>query len=115
MSPMSLREKSTENIQVFCPWSSFKMSACTVPLMLRSTSAFILAFSSGVGSDSFSFRNLANCWPIAALKNMASIIGAGPLMVMETDVLEEQRSNPEYNSLTSSSVHTDTPEVPTLP
>src|SRR5918992_1118873 len=33
MSPITLSENSVEKMQVFCPWSSFKMSACTVPLI----------------------------------------------------------------------------------
>ena len=47
--------------------------------------------------------------------NMARIIGAGPLMVIETDVLGTSRSKPEYNFFMSSSVAMETPELPTLP
>jgi hypothetical protein len=31
MSPIMRRANSVEKMQVFCAWSSFRMSACTVP------------------------------------------------------------------------------------
>ena len=52
---------------------------------------------------------------MAVFMNMARIIGAGPLMVMETEVVGAHRSKPEYNTFMSSSVAMDTPELPTLP
>ena len=48
------------------------------------------------------------------MKN-ARIIGAGPLMVMDTEVVESQRSKPEYSFFMSSTVAMETPELPTLP
>jgi hypothetical protein len=36
---------------------------------------------------------------MAVLRNMASMMGAGPLMVMETEVLGAHRSNPPYKHL----------------
>jgi hypothetical protein len=35
------------------------------------------------------------CWSIAVLRNMARIIGAGPLMVIDTEVAGSHRSKPE--------------------
>ena len=52
---------------------------------------------------------------MAAFMKKARIIGAGPLMVIDTEVLGEQRSKPEYSFFMSSSVAMDTPEFPTLP
>ena len=49
------------------------------------------------------------------LKNIASSIGAGPLMVIDTEVAGAQRSKPEYSTFMSSSVAMETPELPTLP
>ena len=48
------------------------------------------------------------------MKN-ARIIGAGPLIVIETEVVGAQRSKPEYSFFMSSTVAIDTPELPTLP
>ncbi|OQB35232.1 MAG: hypothetical protein BWY09_02383 [Candidatus Hydrogenedentes bacterium ADurb.Bin179] len=52
---------------------------------------------------------------MAALKNNASMMGAGPLMVIETLVLGAHRSKPSYSSFMSSSVQMETPEVPIFP
>ena len=82
-------------MQVFWPWSSFRMSACTVPRTLASTHARISAASSSVGSRPCSSRNCSSCWSIAVFRNMARIVGAGPLMVIDTDVVGSQRSKPE--------------------
>jgi hypothetical protein len=49
------------------------------------------------------------------LKNIARIVGAGPLIVIDTEVFGSVRSNPEYNTFMSSNVAIDTPELPTLP
>src|ERR1700730_11088541 len=43
------------------------------------------------------------------------MVGAGPLIVIDTDVWGDVRSNPSYSAFMSSSVAIDTPEVPTLP
>ena len=59
--------------------------------------------------------NFSTCWSMAVLRNMARIIGAGPLMVIDTEVVGSHRSKPEYSTLTSSSVAIETPELPTLP
>src|SRR5699024_3877568 len=40
---------------------------------------------------------------------------AGPLIVIDTDVVGAHRSNPEYSRFMSSRVGTLTPELPTLP
>jgi hypothetical protein len=47
--------------------------------------------------------------------NMAKMLGAGPLMVMETEVDGEHKSKPSYNTFMSSKEAMDTPELPTLP
>ncbi len=52
---------------------------------------------------------------MAVLMNMARMIGAGPLMVIDTDVVGAHRSKPEYSTFMSSSVAIETPELPTLP
>jgi hypothetical protein len=52
---MTLRLNSVEKMQVFWPWSSFRMSACTVPRTLASTHSRILAASVAVGSRPLSF------------------------------------------------------------
>ncbi len=52
---------------------------------------------------------------MAAFRKNASMIGAGPLMVIETLVLASQRSNPEYSRFASSMLAILTPEFPTLP
>src|SRR5690606_28950859 len=43
------------------------------------------------------------------------MIGAGPLMVIDTEVVGAHRSKPAYSSLASSSVQTETPLSPILP
>ncbi|MBV6475501.1 MAG: hypothetical protein MOGDAGHF_01037 [Rhodocyclaceae bacterium] len=102
-------------MQVFWPWSSLRMSACTVPRTFESTHSRILSASSSVGSRLLSARNLSSCWSSAVLKNMARITGAGPLMVIDTEVVGQTRSKPEYSTFMSSSVAMETPELPTLP
>ena len=47
--------------------------------------------------------------------NIARIVGAGPLIVIDTESFGSQRSKPEYSTFMSSSVAIDTPELPTLP
>ena len=47
--------------------------------------------------------------------NIARIVGAGPLIVIDTEVVGAHRSKPEYSTFMSSSVAIDTPELPTLP
>ena len=108
-------ENSVEKMQVFWPWSSFKMSACTVPRTPASTRDRISAASSAEGSRPCSAVKRSSCWSIAVLRNMASSVGAGPLMVIDTEVVGSDRSKPRYSSRMSSSVAIDTPELPTLP
>ena len=115
MSAIARSENSVEKMQVFWPWSSLRMSACTVPRTVETVRARITSSSAASGSRPASARKCSTCWSIAALKNIARIVGAGPLMVIETDVVGEQRSNPAYRSFMSSSVAIETPEVPTLP
>ena len=52
---------------------------------------------------------------MAVLKNCAIRIGAGPLMVILTEVLELFKSMPLYNFLASSILATFTPALPILP
>ena len=52
---------------------------------------------------------------MAVFRKKARIVGAGPLIVIDTEVVGEARSNPSYSAFMSSSVAIDTPEVPTLP
>ena len=52
---------------------------------------------------------------MAVLRNMARIVGAGPLIVIDTDVVGSHRSKPPYSTFMSSRVAIDTPELPTLP
>ena len=47
--------------------------------------------------------------------NIARTAGAGPLIVIDTDVVGETRSKPSYSTCMSSSVAIETPDVPTLP
>ncbi len=91
------------------------MSACTVPRTFCSTQARIFCASSSVGSRPLSAANLSSCWSIAVFMNIARIVGAGPLIVMLTDVLGLHRSKPEYSTFRSSRVAMLTPELPTLP
>ena len=59
--------------------------------------------------------NFSQVWSIAALRKKASTIGAGPLMVIETLVVAEQRSNPLYSFFASSRQQILTPAFPILP
>ncbi|MEY3273623.1 MAG: hypothetical protein RLZZ341_2529 [Pseudomonadota bacterium] len=115
MSPITFRLNSVLKMQVFWPWSSFRMSACTVPRTLASVQARILAASSAVGSRPLSARNFSRFWSTAVFMNIARIVGAGPLIVMLTLVFGAVRSKPEYSTFMSSSVAMLTPELPTLP
>jgi hypothetical protein len=48
------------------------------------------------------------------LKNIDRMIGAGPLMVSETEVVGAHRSKPSNSTFMSSSVAIETPELPDL-
>ena len=52
---------------------------------------------------------------MAVFMNIASRVGAGPLMVIDTEVDGLHRSKPSYSARMSSSVAMDTPELPILP
>ena len=91
---MTLRLNSVEKMQVFCPWSSLRMSACTVPRTRSRVEARRAAASSASGGRPCSASKAPACWSIAALRNIARMVGAGPLMVIETEVAGSQRSNP---------------------
>ncbi len=86
-------------MHVFCPWSSLRMSACTVPRTVASVHARILAASSSVGSRPLSLSNFSSCWSIAAFMYIARIVGAGPLIVIEIDVAGSVRSKPPVQHL----------------
>ena len=81
-------------MQVFWPWSSLRMSACTVPRTLASTQARISSASASSGSRPSSSSKAASRWSMAVLRNIARIVGAGPLMVIDTEVVGEHRSKP---------------------
>src|SRR6478609_5759810 len=74
MSPITLSENSVEKMQVFWPWSSFRMSACTVPRTFSFTQAAMPAASSALGSRLFSAWNASRFWSIAVLMNIARIV-----------------------------------------
>ena len=112
---MQRSANSVEKMQVFCPWSSLRMSACTVPRTLVRTHERMSAASSGVGSRPSSSRNVSMRWSIAVFMNIARMVGAGPLIVIETEVIGSHRSKPEYRTFMSSRVAIETPDVPTLP
>ena len=99
MSAITPRLNSVEKMHVFWPWSSLRMSAWTVPRTRRSKSP---------GSSS-------GCCSMATLRNMARIVGAGPLIVIDTEVDGSHRSKPSYSARMSSRVAIDTPALPTLP
>ena len=93
MSAITPSENSVEKMQVFWPWSSLRMSACTVPRTVRSARARISAARrrSAVGRSAC---EPSSCWSMAVLRNIARIVGAGPLIVIDTDVVGSHRSNP---------------------
>ena len=91
---MARSANSVEKMQVFWPWSSLRMSACTVPRTLASTQARISSASASSGSRPSSASKAASRWSIAVLRNIARIVGAGPLMVIDTDVVGAHRSKP---------------------
>ena len=87
----------------------------TVPRTVDKVHSRIFWYSSSVGRRPFSVSNFSTCWSIAVFMNIARIVGAGPLIVIDTLVAGSQRSKPEYSTFMSSSVAIDTPELPTLP
>ena len=115
MSAIIRSENSVENRQVFWPWSSLRMSACTVPRTTCRAWARMPAASSAVGSRPCSPAQASTARSMTVLRKKARMVGAGPLIVIETLVVGEVRSKPAYSSRMSSRVATETPEVPTLP
>ncbi len=112
---MTRKENSVEKMQVFCPWSSFRMSACTVPRTFRRTNERISASSSSLAGSPRSMTKRSSRWSMAVFRNMAKMVGAGPLIVIDTDVDGSHRSKPANSAFMSSSVATETPEVPIFP
>ncbi len=116
MSAIIPRANSVEKMQVFWPWSSLRMSACTVPRTLASThgpdlAGLVVGRRPGRARSAKASRR----WSIAVFRNMARIVGAGPLMVIDTEVDGSHRSKPSKSTFMSSRVAIDTPELPTLP
>ncbi len=117
-SPIIRSANSVEKMQVFWAWSSLRMSACTVPRTCRSVAAASRACSSSESSARTSSQllprrssgcrhsaspsasrpslrsHLRHCWRMAVLKKKARMVGAGPLMVIDTEVVGAQRSKP---------------------
>ena len=91
---MQRSANSVEKMQVFWPWSSLRMSACTVPRTVAQRPRPDLGRLGVVGSRPCSRSERSSCWSIAVLRNIARIVGAGPLIVIDTDVVGEQRSKP---------------------
>ena len=115
MSAIIRSENSVENRQVFWPWSSLRMSAWTVPRTVARACARMPSASCALGSRPCSADHASTARSMTVLRKNARIVGAGPLIVIDTLVVGEVRSNPAYSSRMSSSVATETPEVPTLP
>ena len=86
MSPITLRLNSVEKRQVFWPWSSLRMSAWTVPRTFSCTHLRKRFSSRRSGARPSVAWNSARRWSMAVLRNMARMAGAGPLMVIETEV-----------------------------
>ncbi len=68
MSAIIRRLNSVEKMQVFCPWSSLRMSACTVPLTVASVRARSSRASASSGSRPCSARKRSMAWSTAALR-----------------------------------------------
>ena len=69
----------------------------------------------GIAARTLARRWRSTRWSIAVFMNIARIIGAGPLMVIDTEVAGAHRSKPEYRRFMSSSVAIETPELPMRP
>ncbi len=54
-------------------------------------------------------------WSIAAFIKKPNNIGAGPLIVIETEVAGCDKSKPEYNFFASSKQQIETPALPIFP
>ena len=78
---------------------SAALMAMVKPFVFRrhldySAFASMRACSSAVGARLCVATNLSTCWSIAVLKNIARRMGAGPLMVIDTEVDGSHRSKP---------------------
>ena len=82
---MQRSANSVEKMQVFCPWSSLRMSAWTVPRTLASTQARTWAASASSGSRPSSSANARSRWPMTVLRNIARM-AARPLIVIDTEM-----------------------------
>ena len=96
---MRRRANSVEKMQVFWPWSSLSTSACTVPRTVDSASARTDAASASVGRRPWSASKRSICWSITVFRNMASTVGAGPLMVIDTEVHRVAEIEPRVEDL----------------
>ena len=94
MSAIIRSENSVENRQVFCPWSSLRMSAWTVPRTSARAVARTACSSSGVGSRPSPAAAFSTARSMTVLRKKARIVGAGPLIVIDTLVVGAVRSNP---------------------
>src|SRR5919107_561102 len=90
MSAIIRRLNSVENKQVFWPWSSFRMSACTVPRTLARAYAARGARSSSDGSRPSFSRNASTCWSMAVLRKNASTVRVG-VAAVERHRVERRR------------------------
>src|SRR5205085_3803844 len=79
MSPIILRENSVEKMQVFWPWSSLRMSACTVPRTVASTLARTAAASSGLGSRPLGRTELIHALVDGGVQEEGQDSGRGPV------------------------------------
>ncbi|MNR67941.1 hypothetical protein D3C85_1921970 [compost metagenome] len=61
---------------------------------MASTHSRIFCASVSVGSRPLSALNFSTFWSMAVFMNIARMLGAGPLMVIDTDVLGLVRSKP---------------------
>ena len=93
MSAIIRRANSVEKMQVFWPWSSLRMSACTVPRTLAGPGPDVGRLLVG-GRPAVLGSKRSSRWSMAVLRNMARIVGAGPLIVIDTDVVGSHRSKP---------------------
>jgi hypothetical protein len=81
-------------MQVFWPWSSLRMSACTVPRTVDSVHSRIFCgfvfgrLAAVVGLE------LGDLLVDGGVEEQARMIGAGPLMVIDTEVVGAHRSKP---------------------
>ncbi len=95
MSPIIRSANAVEKMHVFWAWSSLRMSACTVPRTVRTVrSSELRVLRRGRGCARARSRKTSTCWSKAVFMNIASRMGAGPLIVMETDVFGSHRSKP---------------------